>query len=85
MTEYKLVLKSCLNGRCDWFGARPCLDDDCDWLSICQLQSFSRRIPAEELIMSVILPNNLECNCMIELKKFTKVKRDLDLQKIPLL
>ena len=68
MTEPKLVLKYCLNGRCDWFGPNgPCLDDDCDWLSICQLQSFSRRIPREELKVSVILPNNLECNCMVEL------------------
>ena len=83
MTEPKLVLKSCLNGHCDWFGARPCLDDDCDWLSICQLQSFSRRIPREELKVSVILPNNLECNCMVELNNIYKNKKGFRSPKNP--
>ena len=84
MTEPKHVLKSCLNGRCDWFGAAgPCLDDDCDWLSICQLQSFSRRIPREELKVSVILPNNLECNCMVELNNIYKNKKGFRSPKNP--
>ena len=84
MTEPKHVFKSCLNGRCDWFGAPgPCLDDDCDWLSICQLQSFSRRIPREELKVSVILPNNLECNCMVELNNIYKNKKGFRSPKNP--
>ena len=83
MTEPKLVLKSCLNGHCDWFGARPCLDDDCDWLSICQLQSFSRRMPTEGLIVSVILPNNLECNCIVELENIYKSKKGFRSAKNP--
>ena len=69
MAEYKRVLKSCLNGRCDWFSGGPCLDDDCDWLSICELLSFTRKIPADVLNVSVILPYNLECKCMVESKK----------------
>ena len=60
-----------------------CLNDDCDGLSICQLQDLSRKIPREELKVSVILPNNLECNCMVELNNIYKNKKGFRSPKNP--
>ena len=88
MTEAKHVLKSCLNGHCEFFGPPgPCLNDDCDWLPIIELmdlsRKISRKIPREELKVSVILPNNLECNCMVELNNIYKNKKGFRSPKNP--